>query len=302
MRLPGTTLVILSLLGLTTTPAASQVLNPDQVSVSAQAVLDVAGPQQRTAIKAVYLVSCAKDSSAGTGFLIAGGIMVTNEHVVATCRESDLIAITPSNKRIQFSLVIVDKTRDLALLKPKETLSGGLELARDASPAPGTEVSTWGYPLMYNDISPLLSVGYIAGFRKEKKNGTDVKHLIVNGAFNHGNSGGPLLMARGTKVVGIVVATYHFFPQYVGTVISDLQKPRGGIYSGFSRTEADGTTTSLSDSQVVGAMLQEFYYRTQVMIGEAISVSELRAFISENRSQLGLPDLSSSSQPNGTKK
>jgi S1-C subfamily serine protease len=287
MHLPGTTLLALSLLGLTATPAASQALNLDQLAVSVQPVLDVAGPQQRTAIKAVYLIYCAKDSSAGTGFLIARGILITNEHVVGTCREPDLIAIAPTNKRVHFSLVIVDKIRDLALLKPTETLGGGLELANDADPAPGTTVSTWGYPLMYNDTSPLLSVGYVAGFRRENKNGANVKHLIVNGAFNHGNSGGPLLMAGGTKVVGIVVATYHFFPEYVGKVIDDLQKPRGGIYSGFSRTDANGTKTDLSDSQVVGAMLQEFYYRTQVMIGEAISVSELQTLISEKQSELG---------------
>jgi len=47
---------------------------PDNASVSAGPILDAAGPKQRLAIKAVYLVSCAKDNIAGTGFLLSNGL------------------------------------------------------------------------------------------------------------------------------------------------------------------------------------------------------------------------------------
>jgi len=60
---------------------------------------------------------------------------------------------------------------------------------------------------LYNGIQPLLSVGYIAGFRSVTKGGKTSKHLIVNGAFNQGNSGGPLMMAQNNRVGGVVVAT-----------------------------------------------------------------------------------------------
>jgi hypothetical protein len=42
------------------------------------------------------------------------------------------------------------------------------------------------------------------------------------------------------------------------------------------------------DQQVVGMMLQQFYDKTQVMVGEAIAVSQLQKFIDEKRNEVGL--------------
>jgi S1-C subfamily serine protease len=264
---------------------------PDNASVSAGPVLDAAGPKQRVAIKAVYLVGCAKDNIAGTGFLLSNGLIVTNHHVIGTCEAAELTVISSSSKRVTVSQCVFDEDRDLALLRPSEKLSGGLELAAIADPLPGTAVSTWGYPFLYNGYYPLLSVGYIAGYRDElRPNSKKVKRIIVNGAFNRGNSGGPLLIAQENKVIGVVVATYHFFPAYVDTTIKAMKEPRGGIFTGtFSVTDANGRKTDLSDQQVVGIILEEFYQKTQVMIGEAISASELRHFLAEKKTELSLP-------------
>jgi len=261
---------------------------PDNASVAAGPVLDAAGPRQRVAIRSVYLVSCAKDNIAGTGFLLSNGLIVTNHHVIGTCEASELLVISSSSKRVTVTQRIFDEDRDLALLKPSEKLSGGLELAAVADPLPGTAVSTWGYPFLYNGYYPLLSVGYIAGYRDELRPGSKkVKRIIVNGAFNHGNSGGPLLIAQDNKVIGVVVATYHFFPEYVDTTIKTMKEPHGGIFTGaFSVTDANGKRTSLSDQQVVGIILEQFYEKTQVMIGEAISASELRHFMAERKKEL----------------
>ena len=261
---------------------------PDNASVSAEPVLDVAGPRQRVAINAVYLVSCAKDNVAGTGFLLSNGLIVTNHHVIGNCDAAELLVISSSNKRVKVSQREFDEDRDLALLRPSEKISGGLELAVAQPPPPGTAVSTWGYPFLYNGYYPLLSVGYVAGYRDvPKPNNKTVKHIIVNGAFNHGNSGGPLLVAQDNKVIGVVVATYHFFPPYVDTTIKTLEEPRGGFSSGrFSMTDATEKKTQLIDQQVIGMMLEESYKKTQVMIGEAISASELQHFIAEKKKEL----------------
>jgi Trypsin-like peptidase domain len=265
---------------------------PDNASVSSRPVLDAAGPKQRVAIGAVYLISCGKDNIAGTGFLLDNGLIVTNHHVIGTCEAGDLLVISSSSKRVVIDQCVFDEDRDLALLKPTEKLSGGLQLARDDISPPGTSVSTWGYPFLYNGYYPLLSVGYIAGYRYiQQPNKKNIKHIVVNGAFNHGNSGGPLFVAQDNKVIGIVVLTYHFFPEYVETAIKTLQDPKGGGFSSgrFSWTDSSGHTTQLMDNQVIGMMLQEFYQKTQVMIGEAISVSELRGFLSEKRKELAPP-------------
>jgi hypothetical protein len=49
----------------------------------------------------------------------------------------------------------------------------------------------------------------------------------------------------------------------------------------------DGSRRELTEQEAVAAALEEFYNMVQVMIGEAISVSELRAFLAERKADLG---------------
>jgi hypothetical protein len=156
-------------------------------------------------------------------------------------------------------------------------------LAKD-NPPPGTEVSTWGYPLLYNGATPLLSVGYISGFRTDSSNGRSVKHIIVNGAFNHGNSGGPLLVAQTNQVIGVVVLTFHFYPPQIKQIIDRLSQEGSGLV--WSGKRPDGTAFTVSEAQVTATVLKEFYDKTQVMIGEAIAGSEVRAMLHEYASDL----------------
>jgi S1-C subfamily serine protease len=173
---------------------------------------------------------------------------------------------------------------------PSVKLVNGLKLAATDNPLPGTEVTTWGYPFLYNEVSPLLSVGYVSGFREVTDDGNGVKHkavkhIVVNGAFNHGNSGGPLLIARNNEVIGVVVLTFHFYPAEVKQVIDALLKPRGGIAFG-AITRPDGSKEAIMESQVTGMVLNEFYEKTQVMIGEAVAGSELAAMLKEHAADL----------------
>jgi S1-C subfamily serine protease len=130
----------------------------------------------------LYLIVCP-DVGMGSGFLLETGTMVTNSHVVATCTEKTLYGISTTNIRVSFSHIIKDTNRDLALLIPLENLPNGLKLTPDGNPAPppGTPVTTWGYPFVYNGASPLLSVGYVAGFRTafpDDGKGKGTKHVI----------------------------------------------------------------------------------------------------------------------------
>src|ERR1039458_5442556 len=206
------------------------------------------------------------DVGFGSGFLLESGIVATNAHVVATCTEKTLIGISTANIRVRFSRVISDKVRDLALLVPAEKLTGGFRLAPQDSPEPGTIVSTWGYPFGYNNSS-----------------GKPVKHIVVNGAFNHGNSGGPLLIAwqSGYRNCGPNVP---LLPPEVKQLIDVLSAQRGGLQAATA-TMPDGRKDYLSEAQVTGMVLNEFYQKTQVTIGEAIAGSELGAMIREHSSE-----------------
>jgi S1-C subfamily serine protease len=186
---------VLALLSLGGLAAAQNPQSQIPTSVDSSLVFDAAGPEQRKSLSAILLIVCP-NVGAGTGFLLDSGVVVTNAHVVSTCTEGNLEARTGSNRVLHFSKVIKDQVRDLALLLPTEKLENGLKLAKNDSPQPGTEVTTWGFPFLYDQTSPLLSVGYVSGFRKVGQNDRPVKHIVINGAFNHGNSGGPLLISR----------------------------------------------------------------------------------------------------------
>jgi S1-C subfamily serine protease len=284
--LSGIALVVVAGVGV----AFGQVESPDNkknpVPVSTQWVLDAAGPAQRAAIRSVYLLVCPKTGKKGSAFLLSGGTMVTDNHVVDGCGSGDLWAISPMAERISFSKVITDPSRDLALLRPARRLEGGLELGSDVSPKVGTTVTTWGYPLIYNGPAPLLSVGYVAGYNDAHIGQTIVKHIVVNGAFNPGNSGGPLLAASDNKVVGVVVWKMRVIPEWVQTVISGLGHPSAVTCCAATVTLPDGTKRGISNEEAASLVLQEFYDTVQVMIGEATSVSELKAFLREKEGEL----------------
>jgi hypothetical protein len=148
---------------------------------------------------------------------------------------------------------------------------------------------------MYNGPAPLLSVGYVSGYIAEDDHGTQVKHLVVNGAFNPGNSGGALLKAQTDIVVGIVVAKYHLFPPFVNQAIQALSNNKSGFVYPVSDAhgnpvkDAQGNPVSFSEAQITAGILQQFYQTTQVMIGEAVSVSELHAFLKAKEQELGIP-------------
>jgi len=257
-------------------------------SVQTTALLDAGGPQQREAIQSIFLIACPVTQSAGTGFLLDTGVIVTNAHVVKGCSSVNAYALATDNHRVQFRKVISDEARDLALLIPATPQGNGLKLSTDRDPLPGTVVSTWGYPFLFNGTTPLLSVGYVSGYRMDQSHARVTKHLILNAAINHGNSGGPLLLSQQNSVIGVVVATYVFFPPYVRQMLDELEKAGGAWYWGIRLARPDGTQQFIGGSQwqVMGLLFDQFYDKTQTMIGEAISASEIVAMIKEHKQEL----------------
>ena len=180
----------------------------------------------------------------------------------------------------------MDPTRDLAALVPTHALQGGLLIRREAGICVGSRVATWGFPLGYNGPSPLLSVGYLAGFADSppyEQRADIVKHLVVNGAFNPGNSGGPLILFGDKAVVGVVVSKHAPMSGFVRSAIDELGKTRSGVV--FNYVDDTGQSQHMVEAQVVAEVLKHFRDLTQVMIGEAIASSELMAFLRTN----GLP-------------
>ena len=260
-----------------------------EIPAATQWLLDAAGPTQRNSIKSIFLLKCPATQMQGTSFLLTTGIVVSNEHVVHGCTEHNLFAITPLGKYLTFSKVVTDPVRDLAALRPTEKQEGGLDLAtKEGGPSLGEPVTTWGFPLIYDGPAPILSVGYVAGYRAAPAHNSfkTVKHMIVNGAFNYGNSGGPVFAANDNKVVGIVVWKTLLFSDNVTSIINGFKNAQSGVSGVFRVTQPDGTQQSVTNEVAIGAVLDEFYKTVQVVIGEAISVSELKDFLTEQEKNL----------------
>jgi S1-C subfamily serine protease len=277
------TLLLLVGIGASAADQKAKALESQSIPTATQTLLDgVKSIESKRVIKSVLMLECPKDHMKGTGFVLSGGgIITTNSHVVGSCSAQDLVGKSSVADDVKFVDMKTDPNRDLALLCPSKPLPFSLELNGDENSLVETEVETWGYPLSHDGPDPLLSRGYVAGYTMGKdSNGQPtnppVRHLIVNGAINLGNSGGPLIDRTNGKVIGIVVQKWTLGSAFTPKIIDGLQHSKTATLGGLP----------VSNEAALAIALKEIYLDSQMMIGEAISVSELNAFINEKRQAL----------------
>ncbi len=140
-------------------------------------------------------------SGNGSGFFVtADGYAVTNEHVVrGNWRFFALIG----GKELPVQVIDRDAGNDLALIKVAAA-SRPIPIAA-AAPAKGDEIAALGYPVAGTLGTELKAtfgrVNALSGVRD------DPRMLQIDAPIQPGNSGGPVLNARG-EAVGIVVSTF----------------------------------------------------------------------------------------------
>jgi S1-C subfamily serine protease len=259
-------------------------MSNNSIPVSTRWLLDSVGETERLAVKAVYMLVCPKTQQKGTAFSLKTGLIISNWHVVEGCTAADIIGISSEGHQIHFNRLISDQNRDLVALMPQNNLTGGLGIVEEGDIQVGTQVTTWGYPLGYNGPAPLLTIGFLSGFSDSppyEETASVVKHLVVNGAFNPGNSGGPLFIAGSQDVIGVVISKHAPISSFVRSAIEALEKNPSGFM--YSSTDEQGNKHALSEAQVVAEVLKYFRMMTQVVIGEAIAGSELIAFLETNK-------------------
>jgi S1-C subfamily serine protease len=139
----------------------------------------------------------------GTGFAIAGGRIVTNQHVVA---DAEQVAVRLNGGRTDARVLGSDASTDLAILRlPRErarTLHT-LPLGRSAEVRPGDTAIAIGNPF---GLARTLTAGVVSavGRRITAPDGARIRDVIqTDAAVNPGNSGGPLLDGRG-QVIGVI--------------------------------------------------------------------------------------------------
>ena len=173
---------------------------------------------------------------AGTGFLIdAAGYILTNHHVVA---DSTRISVRLTDGRtLRAERIGSDPDTDIALIKvesprplPHATL-GDSDTLRV-----GEWVLAIGNPLAYEHTVTVGVVSFIG--RKLFKSSLD-RYIQTDAAINFGNSGGPLINARG-EVIGINAAISSrasnigfAVPINQATAILPQLRERGHVSRGF---------------------------------------------------------------------
>mgnify|MGYP005629668057 FL=1 len=134
--------------------------------------------------------------STGTGFIVsADGYILTNNHVVAGCKEVHI-------KPLVVPVVATDAKRDLALLKVGANFKR-FATFRDGAIRKGESVVVAGFPLhgvLASDLK--ITTGTVSGLAGPGNNAT---LLQLSAPIQKGNSGGPLLDLSG-HVIGVVVS------------------------------------------------------------------------------------------------
>ncbi|MFV1997491.1 MAG: S1C family serine protease [Acidiferrobacterales bacterium] len=140
--------------------------------------------------------------SMGTGWPIAEGLIVTNNHVISG--RNDITLIRTDNSRISARILEVDIENDLALLQVDDidALPPALMIAEKPAML-GTKVFTIGYPHpKIMGSQPKLTDGIVSALSGLLD---DKRTYQITVALQSGNSGGPLINMQG-KVIGVVTS------------------------------------------------------------------------------------------------
>jgi putative serine protease PepD len=183
---------------------------PATAPATATPVVSSPGDSRGDLVRSVYaaaspsVVSVRTGSGSGTGFLVdSDGTIVTNAHVVGDSSQVQ-VRFDDRGELVGAQVLSVDTSTDLAALKV-DSVPGGvqpLKLANSDQVQVGDTAIAIGYPL---GLDRTATAGIVSGLERQisAPNGFSIDKVIqTDAAVNPGNSGGPLLNARG-EVIGV---------------------------------------------------------------------------------------------------
>jgi putative serine protease PepD len=185
-------------------PASTMPATTTPVSISAN---DTKGDLARAVYAAASpsVASVRTSEGSGTGFLVdSNGTMVTNAHVVGNNKQVQ-VRFNDKGQYHDAQVLSVDASTDLAALKIDPSDAQGirpLALADSDNVQVGDSAIAIGYPL---GLDRTATAGIVSGLERsiESPNGFSIDKVIQTDApVNPGNSGGPLLNAKG-QVIGV---------------------------------------------------------------------------------------------------
>ncbi len=195
----------------------------------------VAGIASRLVPSVVMIkVSNGTEGGAGTGFIVRGGYIVTNNHVVQPAVSGGSMQVVFNDGRTTTATIVGhDPNSDIAVIKPA-TLGDrpALTLGDSDQLAVGDPVIAIGSPL---GLAGTVTTGIVSALNRpvntsgEGGESAYINAVQTDAAINPGNSGGPLVDGKG-NVIGVNSAIATLGDQTLG---SEKQQS-GSIGLGFA--------------------------------------------------------------------
>jgi S1-C subfamily serine protease len=251
----------------------------DRIVPSSQMTADLARHTANIAIPSVFRILVPAKNRSGTAFLHKSGKMITASHVIEGCASQEVMLISSRGEKFGVKRMITDQDRDLALVTPDGKMNApSLQLSSTDKFAIGLQVSSWGYPAGYKGQKPLFMSGYLSGIDMVGgKDGKSTARWVVNAAFNNGNSGGPLVDIERGEVIGVVSSKLAPLPEVVESALAALKNQKSNFV--FERKLHDGTRETMSEAQVIEFVLEYLRSQTQLVIGYAVTIVDIRNFL-----------------------
>jgi len=225
----------------------------------------VAGIAARV-LPGVVMIKVDGSQGTGSGFIIHGGYVITDNHVVTLdgrLRHASLQVVFNSGRVVPAKLVGTDPYSDIAVIRPRVTgRLPALSLGNSAGVEVGDPVVAFGSPL---GLAGTVTSGIISALDRPVQP-SDVQGVAAqafinaiqtDAPINPGNSGGPLVNGQG-QVVGVNAA--------IATLGDPLTGQSGSIGLGFAipinqarLVATEIIRTGKATHAVIGAMLDGTY-------------------------------------------
>ncbi|MFD1940247.1 MULTISPECIES: S1C family serine protease [Nonomuraea] len=239
-------------------------LGPAPSADTSRAPGTIAGVASRVLPSVVSLeVEGNADAGTGSGFLIKGGYVVTNNHVVALAAQGGAIKIVFNNRKSTSGRIVGrDPGSDLAVVKPDQTFgTPEITLGNSDQVVVGDPVIAIGSPL---GLTGTVTTGIVSSLNRPVVAGEDndpdpayISAIQTDAAINPGNSGGPLVNTKG-EVVGVNSA--------IATLSRAVSSQSGSIGLGFAipinqarRVAQEIVTTGSAKRVKIGIMVDSGY-------------------------------------------
>ena len=190
----------------------------------------------------------------GSGFVISpDGYILTSAHVVSESEEV-VVRFPNADRELAASVVGLDTTTDVALLKVDEPTPATVRFGASSELRVGDWVAAIGSPFGFSNT---ITAGIVSATRRSLPDDPFVSFIQTDVAINPGSSGGPLLNLHG-EVVGINAVIYSRTGGYMGVSfavpievalrVSEHLRKRGYVTRGHIGVHTQALTDKLARS------------------------------------------------------